>query len=266
MPEPRRRRASATGEAPAAGGWSGAPALRAADWGRAVALAEQCWTAGMSGIILQAAGQAVPVLPYEALANGAQVLVEAVAAKRVEESAPLTTPTAWQSCRSDFNKDDEQLTLCDLPPSAVSCLARLAELNGERRPARSTLPFLVPFTWLVFAAAARLRLPGICAARSAPHAHPLHCARCDGQAVWRRLLNSIQAFDLPDRRESASPPQPAPPPATLLPVYVMLPLDTVWPVERDGRKVRPGFDASLCTAMFLGHPRPLSGGCGWPLW
>lgn len=63
------------------------------------------------------------VHPYEALGIGAQVLVEAVAAKRVEESAPLTTPTAWQSYRSDFNKDDEQLTLCDLPPSAC-CSAR----------------------------------------------------------------------------------------------------------------------------------------------
>ncbi|KAK9827582.1 hypothetical protein WJX81_000559 [Elliptochloris bilobata] len=91
-----------------------------------------------------------------------QVHVEAVAAKRVEESAPLTTPSSWQSYRSDFNKDDGEL---------------------------------------------------------------------------RMLLNSIQAFDLPERRESASPPQPAPAPATLLPVYVMLPLDTVWPVERDGRMV-----------------------------
>ena len=40
-----------------------------------------------------------------------QVLVEAVAAKRVEESAPLTAPTAWQSYRGDFEKDDGELAM-----------------------------------------------------------------------------------------------------------------------------------------------------------
>jgi len=40
-----------------------------------------------------------------------QVLVEAVAAKRVEDSAPLTAPTAWQSYRGDFEKDDGELAM-----------------------------------------------------------------------------------------------------------------------------------------------------------
>ena len=208
--------------------------------------------------MLQAAGQA-HVHPYEALGFGLQVLVEAVAAKRVEEPAPLTTPTAWQSYRSDFNKDDEQLTLCDLPPSAccsasgASAGARLDKLRRKATP-RSTLPFLVPFTWLVIAAVARHCRCALHARRAAAVLRLL-----SKQTVRRRLLNSIQAFDLPERRGSASP-QPAPPPATLLPVYVMLPLDTVWPVERDGRKVRPGFGAPLDTLMFAGHPRLLSGG------
>lgn len=51
---------------------------------------------------------------------------------------------------------------------------------------------------------------------------------------------------MPERRESASPPAPAPAPATLLPVYVMLPLDTVWPVERDGKSVRAQVFAHVC--------------------
>lgn len=144
------------------------------------------------------------------------------------------------------------LLLCSWAPSG----ARLTDSSDGKAAPRSTLPFLVPFPWLVFAAG----LPGIGAARCTPGVRPLHSAWYQEQTVWRRLLKSTQAFDLLERRESASPPQPAPPPATLLPVYVMLPLDTVWPVERDGRKVRSGFGAPLDTLMFAGHPRLLSGG------
>lgn len=70
------------------------------------------------------------------------------------------------------------------------------------------------------------------------------------------MLNSIQAFDLPERRESASPPAPAPTPATLLPVYVMLPLDTVWPVERDGKKARTQVFAHVCAPHCATQVRP----------
>lgn len=58
---------------------------------------------------------------YPEVPMALQVFVEAVAAKRVEESAPLSTPAAWQSYRSDFNKDDGELSMCVPLPASMAC-------------------------------------------------------------------------------------------------------------------------------------------------
>ena len=52
-----------------------------------------------------------------------------------------------------------------------------------------------------------------------------------------RLYNNIQQLETPTRRRASpdAPPAEADPADHGLPVYVMLPLDTVWLLERDGR-------------------------------
>ena len=55
-----------------------------------------------------------------------------------------------------------------------------------------------------------------------------------------RLVNSIQPLDLPERKrldEGLPELEPWPKPNGL-PVYVMLPLDSVWLVERERKRVR----------------------------
>ena len=53
----------------------------------------------------------------------------------------------------------------------------------------------------------------------------------------RRLYNNIQQLETPTRRRASpdAPPAEADPADHGLPVYVMLPLDTVWLLEREGR-------------------------------
>jgi hypothetical protein len=59
------------------------------------------------------------------------------------------------------------------------------------------------------------------------------------------IYNNITQLDIPTRRRQAATEtpdstehqqQPPPEPDNGVPVYVMLPLDTVWLLERDGRK------------------------------
>lgn len=54
-----------------------------------------------------------------------------------------------------------------------------------------------------------------------------------------RLLNSIQPLNLPERRkqDGSSEPGVLQQPHTAFPVYVMLPLDSVWLAEREGHSV-----------------------------
>ena len=54
-----------------------------------------------------------------------------------------------------------------------------------------------------------------------------------------RLLNSFSAPETQQERVQEAAPSPEEPPtfSTTLPVYVMLPLDTVWLLERDGKRV-----------------------------
>ncbi|BDA47842.1 beta-amylase 1, chloroplastic [Coccomyxa sp. Obi] len=58
-------------------------------------------------------------------------------------------------------------------------------------------------------------------------------------AELQTLLDSFSSVDIPPERElqQTSRPEPEPIPSTSLPVYVMLPLDTVWLLERDGKSI-----------------------------
>lgn len=81
-----------------------------------------------------------------------QVFVEAVAAKQVEESAPLSTPVAWQSYRSDFNKDDGELSMyvplsAKREPACWSSPPGLWQFIAQRC---FHFPFSGAYTWLVF--------------------------------------------------------------------------------------------------------------------
>ena len=77
--------------------------------------------------------------------------------------------------------------------------------------------------------------------------------------VWRRLYNNIQQLETPTRRRAS----PDAPPAEAdhgLPVYVMLPLDTVWLLERDGRsasviKREAALEVALRTLRKVGFAR-----------
>ena len=67
--------------------------------------------------------------------------------------------------------------------------------------------------------------------------------------VWPHLRRLLDSFHGPTvqpetEQEAASAPEEEPASSTTLPVYVMLPLDTVWLVERDGKRVR------RCACMF----------------
>jgi hypothetical protein len=74
--------------------------------------------------------------------------------------------------------------------------------------------------------------------------------------VLCRLLDSFSSVDIPAEREQqqTSAPEPEPMPSTSLPVYVMLPLDTIWLLERDGKSVRAHHQSprwELCAAHAL---------------
>lgn len=75
---------------------------------------------------------------------------------------------------------------------------------------------------------------------------PAELPECrSARSLWCSIYNNITQLDIPTRRrqvatetpDSAADQQaPLPQPDNGVPVYVMLPLDTVWLLERDGRK------------------------------
>ena len=87
----------------------------------------------------------------------------------------------------------------------------------------------------------------------------LHWASLDHlPSVCCSIYNNITQLDIPTRRRQAATETPdskehqqQPPlePDNGVPVYVMLPLDTVWLLERDGRK----YSVSSCTYSQLGR-------------